>query len=271
VTDFPQGDEPGEYRFVEDSPQFAFAPGWGEVDPFVRRTDRLRVEPPYPLTSAAYARDLNRVKRLEGNGTSTPSARTAEQTEIALFWVENSPHQWNRAARSLAADHHLDLWESARLFGLLNLALADGYVATFKVKYDLLFWRPQTAIRLAATDGNDATTPDPGWLPLLPVPPIPDHDSGHAVEGGAAAAVLRGFFGTDRLTFSLCSYTVRTGTCTDAAPVTRRYTRVSQAAKENARSRVLVGYHFPHAAQVGLRHGTAIGERVLRDALQPRR
>jgi hypothetical protein len=271
VSDFPQGDEPGEYRFVADGPQFAFAPGWGEVTPFVRRTDRIRVERPYRLRSAAYARDLNEVKRLGGDGTTTVSARTAEQTEVALFWKENSPHQWNRAARDLAADHHLDLWESARMFGLLNLALADGYVATFKVKYDLLFWRPVTAIRLADTDGNDETTADPDWKPLREIPPIPDHDSGHAVEGGAAAAALRGYFGTDRLSFSLCSYTVAENTCEDDSPLTRHFTRLSQAAEENAWSRVLIGYHFRHATTVGLDHGTAIGDRVVDHAMAARR
>lgn len=270
VSDFPQGDQPGEYRFVADGPQFAFAPRWGEVTPFIRRTDRIRVAPPYPLGSRAYARDLNQVKRLGGDGTTTPSARTAEQTEVALFWKENSPHQWNRAARDLAVGHHLDLWESARMFGLLNLAMADGYVATFQVKYDLLFWRPVTAIRLADTDGNDRTAADPGWKPLREVPPIPDHDSGHAVEGGAAAAALRGYFGTDRLSFSLCSYTVAENTCEDDSPLTRHYTRLSQAARENAWSRVLIGYHFRHATTVGLDHGTAIGERVVGHALRPR-
>lgn len=271
VTDFPQGDQPGEYRFVTDGPQFAFAPRWGEVTPFVRRTDRIRVQPPYRLRSRAYARDLNEVKRLGGDGTTTPSERTAEETEIALFWKENSPHQWNRAARDLAVGRQLDPWESARMFGLLNLAMADGYVATFKVKYDLLFWRPVTAIRLADTDGNDRTTADPGWKPLREIPPIPDHDSGHAVEGGAAAAALRGYFGTDRLSFSLCSYTVEENTCEDDSPLTRHYTRLSQAARENAWSRVLIGYHFRHATTVGLDHGTAIGERVVDRTLRPRR
>ena len=73
--------------------------------------------------------------------------------------------------------------------------MADGYVATFKVKFDLLFWRPVTAIRLADTDGNALTAADPGWKPLREVPPIPDHDSGHAMKGGAAAAALRGYSG----------------------------------------------------------------------------
>lgn len=271
VTDFPQGDAPGEYRFVSDGPQFAFAPGWGDVKPFVPRTNRIPVKPPFGLKSSAYTRDFDEVKRLGGNGTTTPSARTAEETEIALFWRENSPHQWNRAARELATIHDLDLWESARMFGLLNMALSDGYVATFRVKYDLLFWRPVTAIRLAATDGNARTTADPGWTPLREVPPIPDHDSGHAVEGGAAAAALRGYFGTDRLSFSLCSYTVAANTCTDASPLTRHYTRLSQAAAENARSRVLIGYHFRHATRVGLKHGTAVGDLVVDHALVPLR
>ena len=271
VTDFPQGDEPGEYRFISDGPQFTFAPGWGDVDPFVRKTNRIPIEPPYPLKSRAYTRDFDEVKRLGGNGTTTPSARTPEETEIALFWKENSPHQWNRVARDLAADHSLDLWESARMFGLLNMAMADGYVATFKVKYELLFWRPTTAIRLAATDGNDQTSADPNWVSLREVPPIPDHDSGHSVEGGAAAAALRGYFGTDRLSFSLCSYTVEKNTCTDASPLTRHFTRLSQAAAENARSRVLIGYHFRHATTVGVKHGIAIGNRVVNHAMLPRR
>jgi len=246
VTDFPQGDEPGEYRFISDGPQFTFAPGWGDVDPFVRKTNRIPIEPPYPLKSRAYTRDFDEVKRLGGNGTTTPSARTPEETEIAL-------------------------WESARMFGLLNMAMADGYVATFKVKYELLFWRPTTAIRLAATDGNDQTSADPNWVSLREVPPIPDHDSGHSVEGGAAAAALRGYFGTDRLSFSLCSYTVEKNTCTDASPLTRHFTRLSQAAAENARSRVLIGYHFRHATTVGVKHGIAIGNRVVNHAMRPRR
>ena len=62
--------------------------------------------PPYPLTSRRYATDFDEVKRLGGGGDGdpTPSARTAEQTEIALFWVESSPLAWNRMARGIATD-----------------------------------------------------------------------------------------------------------------------------------------------------------------------
>ena len=91
VEDFPQGTAPGEYRFTPDRP-FAFAPGWGTVTPFVLdRSSQFRPGPPYPVTSRKYAADLNEIKALGGDGVTTPSARTPEQTEIALFWVESSP------------------------------------------------------------------------------------------------------------------------------------------------------------------------------------
>jgi hypothetical protein len=153
VTDYPLGNEPGDYRLTPPT-AFLFAPEWGDVDPFVKHSNQFRIEPPYNLRSKAYADDVNEVKRLGGNGTTTPSARTPEETEIARFWVESSPLLWNRIARQLASAKHLDLWESARLFGLLDLALTDGYIASFESKYTFLFWRPVTAIQLAAGTGT---------------------------------------------------------------------------------------------------------------------
>ncbi|TCM40373.1 vanadium-dependent haloperoxidase [Kribbella sp. VKM Ac-2568] len=268
---FPQGVNPGEYRFTPGFP-FAFAPTWGEVKPFaLRSAGQFPVEPPFALGSKRYTADFNEVKRLGGDGITTPSARTADETQMARFWVESSPLLWNRLARQLATTRHLDLWQSARLFGLLDMALTDGYISTFDVKYKLLFWRPVTAIQLAATDGNPNTAADPTWTPLVPTPPIPDHDSGHSVEGGAAAAVLRGFFKTDRMSFSLCSFTALPGsTCTDANPAIRHYTSFSQASNENAHSRILVGFHFKHATTEGVKHGTKIGQLTVHSYLQPR-
>ena len=125
------------------------------------------------------------------------------------------------------------------------MALTDGYIGTFDAKYQYRFWRPVTAIQLADTDGNPATTADPTWTPLEPTPPIPDYDSGHAVEGGAAAQVLQRFFHTDKMSFSACSFTLPAGqTCSDASPTLRHFTRFSQAMDENAVSRIYVGFHF---------------------------
>jgi hypothetical protein len=210
------------------------------------------------------------VKELGGDGVITPSARTAEQTEIALFWVESSPLQWNRIAREVSASARLDAWENARLFGLLNMALADGYVATFATKYHANFWRPVTAIRAADTDGNPDTVADPTWTPLVPTPPVPEHDSGHSVEGGAAAQVLKRFFGRDDIAFNTCSLTLPPGqTCADLSPVVRSYSSFTQAARENGASRILVGFHFRNAVEQGIEHGRAIGNHVVTRALRP--
>jgi hypothetical protein len=126
------------------------------------------------------------------------TTRTAEQTEIALFWVEGAPQGWNRIARIVSIQHGLDLWQNARLFGLLNFASADGYIADFETKYFYKFWRPISAIRAADSDGNPDTLADPMWNSLRVTPPAPDHSSGHSVEGGAMSEVLARFFGTAR-------------------------------------------------------------------------
>ena len=267
---YPQGTTPGAYRFTPEF-NFALAPQWGSVARFVpdhKRHDGVRR--PFRLTSRRYLADFNEVKQLGGDGITTPSARTAEQTEIALFWVESSPLQWNRIARTASEVRSLDPWENARLFGLLNMALADGYVATFATKYRYNFWRPVTAIREADDDGNHGTVADPNWTPLLPTPPIPDHDSGHSVEGGAAAQVLKRFFRTDHVAFSTCSLTLPPGfTCADASPVLRSYTSFTQAAEENGLSRILVGFHFRNAVEQGIQHGRAIGNHVVDRSLRP--
>src|ERR1043166_7626204 len=87
------------------------------VTPYVLRdSSQFRPGPPYRVTSKKYATDYNEVKSLGGDGIITPSRRTADQTQIALFWYENSPLKCNRIARTISAGQGLDLWENARLF-----------------------------------------------------------------------------------------------------------------------------------------------------------
>ena len=210
------------------------------------------------------------MKALGGDGVTTPSARTADQTEIALFWVESSPLQWNRIARTVAAATRLDLWENARLFGLLNMALADGYIGTFDTKYHYNYWRPVTAIRSADTDGNPRRAPTRRWTPLVTTPPIPDYDSAHAVEGGAAAQVLKRFFGTDHIALHDLQ--------PDAAGRADLHRRVAchaplrQLLPGGGReriSRILVGFHFRKAVDEGIEHGGRIADRAVDRFLLP--
>jgi hypothetical protein len=266
--DYPQGTKPGEYRFTPGFP-FAAAPGWGNVTPFVLDDSaQFRPGPPYNVTSKKYTTDFNEIRSL---GAKDSSTRTDEQTEIAHFWVESSPLQWNRIARTVAEAAGFNVWENARLFGLLNMALADGYIGSWETKYHYNYWRPITAIQLAGTDGNRDTVADPTWEPLQPTPPIPDYDSAHAVEGGAAAEVLQRVLKDDQVSFSTCSLTLPLPEeqCGGANEVLRSYASFSQAADENGVSRILVGFHFRKAVEEGIKHGRKIGKHAVQHFLKP--
>lgn len=270
VSDYPQGTRPGEYRFTPGS-DFVFAPGWGDVTPFaLRHASQFRPSPPYNVRGRKYAADLEEIKWLGGDNVITPSNRTPAETEIGLFWIESSPLQWNRIARTVTASRGLDAWENARLFGLLNITLADGYIGSWDTKFRYNFWRPVTAIREADTDGNPRTSGDPTWTPLQPTYAQPDYDSAHAVQGGAAAEVLARVFGTDDIAFEACSLSLPAGsTCTDAAPVLHQFSSFSEAANENGLSRILIGIHFRDAVEQGIRHGRRIANRAVNRFLRP--
>jgi hypothetical protein len=267
-TKCPQDTEPGEYRCTPGTPFIVFE-GWEDVTPFVLKdSSQFRPGPPYAVDKKRYTADYNEVKSLGGDEVT--SARTADQTEIALVWWESSPLKWNRIARTVSADRGLDLWENARLFGLLNLALADGYIAMVDSKNHYKYWRPITAIQTGDTDGNPDTIGDPAWTPLRPTPPNQDYVSGHAIEGGAGAEVLKQFFGTDEISFQDCGAALPAGSsCSDPAPVLRWYTSFSQAAAENAFSRILIGFHFRKSVEEGTEYGRKIGRRAANLYLRP--
>ena len=217
--------------------------------------------PPDPpaLTSAEYARDYQEVQAI---GAKVSAVRTADQEAIARFWYGSSPVSWSQIARTVAADQGLDAWEQARVLALVNLAMADGVIAGFDVKYRVNRWRPITPIRAGDTDDNDETVGDPTWESLLNTPAHPDYVSTHGVQGGAAAVVLRQVFGTDRVAF----------TATSGAPfagLTRAYGSFSEAAQDNAVSRVYAGVHFRYSATEGLTLGQQIGRFIVKSALRP--
>jgi hypothetical protein len=260
----PQRTNPGEYQCTPGTPFIVFEV-WENVTPFVlNHSSQFRPGPPYRVNSRQFTADFNEIKSLGGDGMGTPSARTADQTEIALYWWESSPLKWNRIARAVSVDRGLNLWENARLFGLLNLALADGYIAMVDSKNHYNYWRPVTAIQTGDTDGNPDTAGNPLWTPLRVTPPDQDYVSGHAIEGGAAAEVLKGVFGADHISFTDCSVTLPAdSTCSDPSPVLRSFTSFSQAAAENADSRIFIGFHFRKSVEEGIDYGRKIGRRAV--------
>ena len=238
----------------------AVLPGWGRVTPFVLRSSR-QFEPDGPpaLGSKRYARDYDEVKSI---GDKFSATRTAEQTTIARFWYEASPAGWSRIGRVAAENRGLDLWERARLLALINVAMADGFIAGMATKYEFNFWRPVTAIRDGDTDGNEETVADPTWISLLNTPAIPDYTSTHSVLGGAASAVLRRFFDDDEVPFTTTSGVPFAG-------ITRSFGSFSEAARENGNSRIYAGIHFRSAVEDGIKRGEKIGRFVFAHALRP--
>jgi PAP2 superfamily len=267
---YTPGTEPGDWQptpnpIPADPPAPAdhlpaIVPGWGQVTPFVLPSSRQFVpDDPPALTGARYAQDYHEVQAL---GAKVSAVRTADQEAIARFWYGSSPVSWSQIARTVAADQGLDAWEQARVLALVNLAMADGVIAGFDVKYRVNRWRPITAIRAGETDDNDETVGDPTWESLLNTPAHPDYVSTHAVQGGAAAVVLRQVFGTDQVDFTATSGVPFAG-------LTRAYGSFSEAAQENADSRVYAGVHFRYSTAEGLTLGERIGRFIVKHALRP--
>ena len=277
VAPYTPGPNPGDYQFTPpfNTPAFDFfgtggfadASQWGStVTPFVlASTSQFRAPPPYGAASNAaavltplYTADYNEIKAL---GCAGCGARTAEQTEIALFWKENSPTGWNRIARTVADRRNLDAWDAARLLAVMAVGEFDAYTASLESKYFYNFWRPVSAVALAGTDNNPATTPAAGWEVLaFPTPPVPDYPSAHSTAGGAGAAIIEALV-PGKIAFSTTSGSL--------PGVTRTFASVAQAARENADSRVFIGYHFRHATDVGVAQGRRVGEYVASHALLP--
>jgi membrane-associated phospholipid phosphatase len=242
----------------------ALYPQWPRVTPFVLAS-ATQFRPPAPpsLDSAEYAAALNQVESLGGKDSTV---RTTDQTEIALFWADNAgtatpPGHWNEIAATVALQRHDSLLKDARLFAMLDVALADAGIACWDSKYAYNYWRPVTAIRSAGQDGNPQTTADPSWTPLLATPPFPSYVSGHSTFSAAAAVVLSRFFGPQ------VNLTIGSDGLTG---VTRHYTSFAAAAQEAGISRIYAGIHYAFDDTQGQALGQAVGQYVVSHWKPPR-
>jgi hypothetical protein len=260
---YPGGTAPGEWRPTPPANLPGLHPHWPDVTPFAMTSaDQFGPAGPPALDSLDYRDAFNEVKEL---GSATSTTRTADQTAIALFWVNgagtaSAPGHLNLLAQIVAQQQGNTLEENARLFAALNVAMADVVINCWDAKYEFSFWRPVSAIR-AAEDGNAETTADPTWTPLVVTPPFPGYTSAHSSVSGAAAAVLADFFGTDTISFTLPSQ--------NPSLPARSYTSFSQAAKESADSRLYGGIHWSFDNNDGLTAGTAVGQYVAANFFRP--
>ncbi|MEV0271201.1 vanadium-dependent haloperoxidase [Hamadaea sp. NPDC050747] len=239
------GTQPGRWR--PTPPTYASAGAWtGHVKPFLLPSASMfRTSGPPVLTSAAYARDVNEVKRIGG---ATSTVRTADQTEAAIWWHDRHLAEWE-IKRQIAVGQGLSTLQAARMFAMVDMTEADALIACYNEKEYWSFWRPVTAIQLADTDGNPATVGDPTWMPLLVTPAFPEYTSGHTCFTSASMTTLAYFFHRDDIPFSAYS---------PAADATRHYGSFSQALAEVVEARVWGGVHFRSADNQGVRIGLSV-------------
>jgi hypothetical protein len=296
---YTPGTLPGEWRPDPLHPaQMALGPKWGDVTPFgMLSAAQFAVPAPPALTSAEYAAAYQEVKSL---GQDTSATRTAEQTQIGIYWgydgtpgLGTPPRLYNQIAQVIAKQEHNTVTENARLFALINFAMADAGIACWNDKFIHNFWRPVTAIREnepgTGPSGLGSGNPllvgagDPNWTPLgAPndngggtnfTPPFPAYASGHATFGGAVFETLADFYGTDNIHFSFMSDEFN-GITKDQngftrPMVTRSFNSFSQAAEENGQSRIYLGIHWSFDKVQGIACGNHIADYNFAHMLQP--
>ena len=253
----PGAGSPGVWAPLTTTP--ALLAGWGDVAPFVlKRGDQFRPDAPPALDSEQYAKDYNEIIEL---GRLVSPSRTVTQTQIAQFWRASPTAIWNPVIHQALSTQPHSLSATARAFSLVYLAASDSSVACWDAKYVYNFWRPQPAIVAGGLDGNDATDPDPTWVPLVPTPPHPEYPSGHGCNSGAIGVALALLFGDD----PGVDLTVTLG------GITRQWQTFSEAVDEVIDARVYSGIHFRTADDVGARMGRQVARFVITQALRPTR
>jgi len=256
------GNAPGDYQSTPPNfpkqPQFTH---WSRVTPFaLESASQFRPGGPPRLTGDRYSDAFDQVKLLGIAGSTTA---TPDQALTGRFWNGAIQNYWNEIAQTASLAHGLTTAQNARLFALLNLSFADGVIAFYDAKYTYNFWRPVTAIRAAAADGNPDTEADPNWLPEVGnTTPDPSYPGAHAVISAAGAEVLISFFHTDHLEFSVTS---------EVMPgVERSFITFPAAAEEATLSRIFAGVHFLFDLTTGQRLGSDIADFIVDNFLTSR-
>lgn len=253
------GTAPGDYQSTPPAvpPNPAKQPAfthWSHVTTFtLRQARQFRPGPPPRLTSSEYTAAFNEVQSL---GIQKSTTATADQQAIGKFWAGQIWNYWNEITQTVVLAQHLNTANSARVFALVDLALADSVIAFYDAKYTYNFWRPVTAIRGAATDNNPLTTADPNWLPQpLTTAADPSYPGAHATIAAAGAFVLNSVFGHQSFHIDVTS---------EAQPgVVRSFNSITAIENEASLSRIYAGQHFRFDENAGERLGSSVADFVV--------
>ncbi len=248
------GTLPGRWRPTPPSLAAGVGAQYRYVVPWTARSvSQFRPGPPPDLRSTLYAEDYNEV-RLRGARTSTN--RTPDQVEGARFHDAVGDQEYLAA---VSGKRSLALIDSARMFALYYMVLADALTAVFEAKYAYNYWRPITAIRLGESDGNDATPADAGWNSFIDTHPHPEYPSAACQNTAATIEVLIDIYGND-LPISVM---------TSASPKPRSFLRLSDAIDDVIEGRISAGMHFRNSGKVAVEAGRAIAQNALQNFLRP--
>jgi hypothetical protein len=251
---------PGVWIFAPPpSAQSAQTPWVAFMKPFmIESPSQFRPGPPLDLDSHKYAVQL---AELQAYGSATSTVRTVEQTNVAQFWNANAINQINQTQRDLASAHGFDLVETVRGLAMANLTDSDAGIACFDAKYHYTFWRPATAIPHADIDGNDLTTADPTWTPLLTTPNHPEYPAAHGCLTSSDAEVAAKLLNTHRIEIDIPGALGRNVTTLTAPP--RHYATVEDLEREIVNARVWAGLHFRDSGEVGVKLGRDVAHYAL--------
>ncbi len=260
--------------FYSASPGPAFAsfdrglfPGHGRIKPWTMTSGaQFRVPDFHDPASPEFAEEFDMVRRLGG---ADSTIRTADQSEIALFWEDGPwgitpPGHFVYIAMQLLQDRGLSLIELARAFALIGMTLCDASISAWDSKYYHDIVRPESAICVRAPE---FANPDqrvaciPGWRSYIPTPEFPAYISGHSTFGATAAEMIALILGRDDIAFS--------GRSPDAVlwpqleGVTRHWASLTRMAEENGMSRLYGGVHWAIDHKEALKAGRAIARQAF--------
>jgi hypothetical protein len=207
----------------------------------------------------SYTGDFDEVKTV---GSADSVMRPFDRATVAQFYATTSPVNWaNSVSRQVAMAQGRSVTENARGFALLNMALADAAIAVFDTKYHYNFWRPETAIHTAATDGNDRTAADDTFTPFIGAPCFPSYPSGHATLSYSAKEVLDRLYGASGHTITLTNPIFPN--------VVLSYTEFKRIVEDIDDARVFGGIHFRFDQDAGGQQGRNVGEYIFKNRLKP--
>jgi hypothetical protein len=189
---------------------------------------------------------------------------TKEQKEIARYWddnpfvVEHSGHMmfankkitpgghWMGITAIASKRTNADAVKTAKAYAATAIAMYDGFICCWNLKYKYNTVRPITVIN-EKIDGQ--------WQPMLQTPPFPEFPSGHSTITSAAATVLTKMFGAN-FAFEDTSDLKYIG-------MKRNFRSFLQAANEASTSRVYGGIHYPFSVNTGFSEGKKVGDKVV--------